>query len=140
VSVSPPSLLSASPKKRVNSRAKGKRGELDLAHTLTAAGFPATRSQQRKGGEDSPDVICEALSGFHIEAKLTATCKMHSPAQLAAWDAQAQRDAGQFRTPLVIHRWNGNTTWWVRVLKPGWPVVWLTLPDFLGSLHVWEPI
>ena len=128
------------PKKRVNSRAKGKRGELDLAKTLTAAGYPASRGQQRKGGEDSPDVICEALSAFHIEAKLTATCQMHSPAQLAKWDAQARRDAGQFRTPLVIHRWNGNKIWWVRVLKPGWPVVWLPLPNFLGSLEIWEPV
>ncbi|WP_161884323.1 hypothetical protein [Deinococcus alpinitundrae] len=44
----------STPKKRVNSRAKGKRGELDLAHTLKAAGFPATRGQQRKGGEGRP--------------------------------------------------------------------------------------
>ncbi|AWN24024.1 hypothetical protein DKM44_12925 [Deinococcus irradiatisoli] len=130
----------STPKRRVNSRAKGARGELELAHALTAAGFPASRGQQHKGGENSPDVVCEALRAFHIEAKLTATCKIHSPAQLALWDAQAQRDAGQFRTPLVIHRWNGNKIWWVRVLKPGWPAVWLTLPEFLTSTHIWEPV
>lgn len=127
-------------KKPVNSRAKGKRGELQLAHTLTALGYPAERGQQRKGGEDSPDVLCPSLAGFHIEAKFTATCQLHSPKKLAQWDAQARRDAGQFRTPLVVHRWNGCTTWWVRVLKPGLMPLWLPLPDFLAHLDPWRPV
>ncbi len=126
-------------KKPVNSRAKGKRGELELAKTLTALGYPAERGQQRRGGEDSPDVICPPLAGFHIECKVTATCQMHSPAQLAEWDAQARRDAGQFRTPLVVHRWNGCRTWWVRVLTQERRPLWQTLEDFLSDRATWEP-
>ena len=122
-------------RKPVNSRAKGARGELQLAKALTDAGHPAERGQQRKGGADSPDVICPSLAAFHIECKLTAACKMHSPAQLATWDEQAKRDAGQLRIPLVVHRWNGCTTWWVRVLKRGLSPYWQTLPDFLADVE-----
>lgn len=53
--------MTAPKKKPINSRAKGKRGELQLAHKLTELGYPAERGQQRKGGEDSPDVICDRL-------------------------------------------------------------------------------
>lgn len=125
--------------KRVNSRAKGKRGELQLAKALTALGHPAERGQQRKGGEDSPDVLCPSLAAFHIECKLTATCQLNAPAQLAEWDAQAKRDAGPRRIPLVIHRWNGSTTWWVRVLEPGRHPVWLTLAHFVDDRDLWGP-
>lgn len=127
-------------KKPVNSRRKGANGERELAKVLTELGYPAERGQQRKGGEDSPDVICPSLAGFHIEAKFTATCQMHSPKKLAQWDAQAIRDANGKRTPLVIHRWNGCRTWWVRVLRPGLMPCWLTLPDFLAHLEPWEPV
>lgn len=129
-----PKEAEKSAKKRVNSRSKGKRGELELAHALTALGYPAERGQQRKGGEDSPDVLCPSLGGYHIEAKITATCKMHSPAALAEWDAQAIRDANGKRVPLVVHRWNGQRVWWVRVLMPGRKPFWMTLPHFLSDV------
>jgi hypothetical protein len=45
----------------MNSRNKGKRGELEAAHMLTHEGFPARRGQQFSGGTDSPDVVCESL-------------------------------------------------------------------------------
>lgn len=129
--------MTAPSKKRVNSRAKGKRGELELAHRLTELGYPARRGQQRKGGEDSPDVICEGLTekGFHIECKRTATCKMFSPAQLAQWEAQARADAGRL-VPVIIHRWNGSTQWWVCVLPVGIRTLhtrryWMTIEDWL---------
>ena len=123
------------PKMRVNSRAKGAAAEREFAKTLTALGFTASRGQQRKGGSDSPDVICEALSGFHIELKFYKTCQMFSPAMLADWDAQAIRDAGGLSVPLVVHRWNGHRQWWVRVLQPGRRPYWQALPDFLAEVR-----
>ena len=128
----------ASRKKPINSRAKGAEAERELAKVLTASGFPAERGQQKRGGADSPDVICPALKGFHIEAKITQACKMHSPSMLASWDAQARRDSEGKSVPLVIHRWSRQTTWWVRVLLPGFPPVWLTLPDFLSNVGLWR--
>jgi len=127
------------PKKRAaDSRRKGADAERELAKKLTELGFPAERGQQKRGGADSPDVICPALAGFHIEAKITQACKMHSPAMLAQWDAQARRDSEGKSVPLVIHRWSRQTIWWVRVLLPGCPPVWLTLPDFLSNLTLWR--
>ncbi|WP_407569915.1 hypothetical protein [Deinococcus altitudinis] len=80
-------------KKPINSRRKGTSAELELAKVLTGFGFPAGQGRQKKGGADSPDMICPSLKGFYIEAKITGACKMHSPAILVQWDAQAQRDS-----------------------------------------------
>jgi hypothetical protein len=55
----------------MNSRNKGKRGELEAAKFLASEGFPARRGQQFSGGTDSPDVLCEALPRIHFEVKRT---------------------------------------------------------------------
>lgn len=56
-----------------NSRAKGCRGERAARDYLVSLGFgdksTTRRGQQHKGGGDSPDVICEALPGVHLEVK-----------------------------------------------------------------------
>ncbi|QLG11755.1 hypothetical protein HLB42_21625 (plasmid) [Deinococcus sp. D7000] len=123
-------------KKPVNSRRKGASAELEFAKCLTALGHPAERGQQRKGGEDSPDVICASLPRVHWEVKFYKTCQLFSPAMLASWDAQARADAGA-RLPVVAHRWNGSKRWWVRVLRPGWWMpYWQPLEDFLHDLGV----
>lgn len=123
----------------VNSRAKGCRGELQVRDLLRAHGLTAERGQQRAGGQDSPDVICSELAaeGFHIEVKFTADCKMHSPAAVAAWDTQATADAGD-RIATVWHRWNGQRFWWVRVLAPGKPRVWMPAEEFLAGRVFWR--
>ena len=41
----------------MNSRAKGKRGELDCRSLLREFGYEAHRGQQHQGGAESPDVI-----------------------------------------------------------------------------------
>lgn len=132
--------MTAAKKKPVNSRRKGAEGERELANTLTELGYPARRGVQFRGGSDSPDVVCEALAGFHIECKRTATCQMFSPAQIATWDAQARRDAGEWKTPIVVHRWNGARQWWVRVLTPNHHPVWQPLEDFLSDRTVWQGV
>ena len=43
----------------INSRNKGKTGELEFAKYLRNMGFEARRGQQHKGGADSPDVITD---------------------------------------------------------------------------------
>lgn len=117
-----------------NSRAKGARGERELAKALTALGHPATRGVQHQGGEDSPDVRCPSLAGVHWEVKFYATCQMFSPTMLSTWRAQAERDAGD-RLPVIAHRWNGSRAWWVAVARPGRPLIWLTLPDLIATIE-----
>jgi hypothetical protein len=48
---------------------KGKVNERKWASICTNEGYPARRGQQFRGGEDSPDVICESLPIFHFEVK-----------------------------------------------------------------------
>ena len=89
-----------------NSREKGKRGELEVAHILQARGYEARRGQQYAGINGDADVI--GLPGWHIEVKRTENFRL--------WSAldQAKRDAKDQETPVVFHRKNGSS--WVAVL------------------------
>jgi hypothetical protein len=86
-----------------NSRAKGKRGELELAHILTDAGFPAERAQQYKGGQHSDDIHCPSLKvhGFHIEGKRVERLNIDK-----AMDQAIKDSGGLAAVHLVAHRRN----------------------------------
>ena len=81
----------------VNSRAKGCRGELELAAFFKEHGIDARRGQQFQGGPGSPDVVHD-LPGLHVECKRTESLQM--------WPAlaQAARDAPPGCAPVVFHR------------------------------------
>jgi len=87
----------------INSRAKGKRIELELAHKLTELGHPARRGQQFSGGNNSPDIVCLSLNNIHIE------CKGAKRADPAAWYRQAVEDAGEGKTPVVMYKINNDS-------------------------------
>ena len=91
----------------INSRMKGKTGELELADVLRKHGFSgAARGVQYKGGPNSPDVV--GLPSHHIE------CKRVEALQLYAALEQAHRDAGPSDTAIVAHRRNRKP--WVAIL------------------------
>jgi Holliday junction resolvase len=90
----------------INSRAKGKAGELELADYLRDRGVGARRGQQFHGGAGSPDVVT-TLQDIHFE------CKRVESGSLYDWLAQAQRDAGD-AIPVVAHRRNRKE--WVAIL------------------------
>lgn len=91
----------------INSRAKGARGERELAAFLEANGFPARRGQQFAGGPDSPDVVCPSLPFFHPEVKRVEKGNLYN------WMDQAVKDAG-LKIPLVCHRKNGRE--WLAIM------------------------
>ena len=95
-----------------NSRAKGKRGELEFAKLLRDNGLVAYRGQQFRGGEDSPDVVCESLPDIHFEVKRVERL------DLVAAMAQACRDCGN-KTPVVAHRKNGDP-WMITMRIDDW--------------------
>lgn len=94
----------------MNSRSKGKRGELELAKELRKYGFDARRGVQYKGGQDSPDVI--GLPGIHIECKRVEALNIYHAVE------QAEHDAGQ-NVPVVMHRKN-NQKWLVTMSLDQW--------------------
>jgi hypothetical protein len=85
-------------KRKINSRAKGQRGELEVRDLLRAAGFEAERGQQRAGGSDSPDVK-HNIPGYHIEVKL---CEQFNLFKALAQATQDNPNA----IPLIFHRRN----------------------------------
>jgi Holliday junction resolvase len=100
-------------KKKINSKQKGKRGELELAHYLTDKGYVSRRGQQFAGGTESPDIV--STFPYHIECKRTETFNLYKSLE------QATNDANGKKIPIVVHR---------KSRKP-W-VVCLTLDDFLS--------
>ncbi len=110
-------------KKKINSRNKGKCGELELVNFLKEYNIDARRGQQFKGGSDSPDVIAGGcMEGIHIEVKRVQAGSLYN------WLEQACTDADLCKVPVVAHRRNGKR--WVAILD---------MRDFVNlmeSLHV----
>jgi len=93
----------------MNSRRKGKRGELQAAAYRRRLGFAsARRGAQHKGGADSPDVLVDELAGVHIEVKHRAGIDLGTAALDEAM-TQADTDAGN-REPVVL--WRRNRIAW----------------------------
>jgi Holliday junction resolvase len=103
-----------------NSRAKGKRGELELAEFFREHGIQARRGQQFRGGPDSPDIIHD-LPGIHVECKRTEAFRLYPALEQASAE---RRDA---TVPVVFHRAN----------KRPWVVV-LDASDFLTLIRAAE--
>jgi len=81
----------------INSRSKGKRGELEIAALLRDHGIPARRGVQHQGGPGSPDVKHALDAIVHFEVKMV------SRLELEDWYDQASVDS-VYRVPVVLHR------------------------------------
>lgn len=87
----------------MNSRSKGKRGELEAAKEWARVmGGEARRGQQFSGGKDSPDVVT-SFQRIHLEVKRTERGNPYD------WVEQAVRD-GEGKIPCVLHR-RSNKPW-----------------------------
>lgn len=95
----------------MNSRNKGKRGELELAHKLQEYGFDTRRGQQFSGANGDADVV--GLPGVHIE------CKRVEKLNIDTAMAQAKKDAIRGNIPVVMHRKN-HEEWKVTMTLDDW--------------------
>lgn len=88
----------------VNSKRKGKTGELELARKLKDYGYDTRRTAQYCGNTgDAADVV--GLPGIHIECKRTEALRLYDAVD------QAKRDSGATgKIPVVFHRKN-NCEW-----------------------------
>lgn len=83
----------------INSRAKGAKGERELANKLKEYGYKCRRGQQFSGLEGE-DVV--GLDYIHIECKRVEKLNINDALR------QANRDAKNNQMPAVFHRKNGE--------------------------------
>lgn len=83
----------------MNSKRKGKVGELEFSKLLRDAGFDARRGQQFSGIGESPDVVSVELKWLHMEIKRTQALN------LTTATAQAEGDC-KGKPWVVAHRRN----------------------------------
>ena len=88
----------------INSRQKGKTGELELARKLKEYGYDCRRSVQYNGKDGQADVL--GLPSLHIECKRVERLNLYDAME------QAKRDAKNGDAPTVFHRKN-RSNWLV---------------------------
>ena len=82
----------------INSKRKGAKGEIELAHKLEEYGYNTRRSVQYNGKDGQADVI--GLPHIHIECKRQEALNIYNAME------QAKRDAKNDDKPAVFHRKN----------------------------------
>jgi Holliday junction resolvase len=90
----------------MNSRSKGKRGELEWRDVIRSRGYEARRGQQFSGSPDSPDVVTNLP--FHFEVKRVEKFSIYKAMQ------QAKDECGS-NPPIVAHRKNGGE--WLVIMQ-----------------------
>ena len=100
----------------MNSRNKGKRGELELAGMIRSYGYDARRGVQYNGINGDADVI--GLPGIHIEAKRVEKLNVDNAME------QSLRDARYGELATVMHRKNGKQ--------------WLVTMTFLEWMEIYK--
>jgi hypothetical protein len=109
----------------LNSRNKGKVGELTACHDLRQMfGWACRRTQQRTGwsGGNSPDIEVDQTPSLFWEIKRVE--KLNIPRALAL----AVRQAGR-RCPVVMHRPNRSINGWMLTIR---------LEDLPRLVHAYE--
>ena len=106
----------------VNSKRKGKTGELELARKLKEHGYDVRRSVQYNGKEEEGQADLLGLPGIHIECKRTEALRLYEAVE------QAKRDSkGKNQIPVVFHR--KNNCEWLAIMP---------LDDFMELYREWE--
>lgn len=93
---------------KINSRDKGKRGELELASKLREYGYDCRRGQQYSGTETTADIV--GLPYIHPECKRVEALNLYTAYEQAVRDSGTSGDM-----PTVFHRKNGKP--WLAIMS-----------------------
>jgi hypothetical protein len=105
----------------INSRNKGKNGELELCHTLKELfGWEARRSQQHCGNAGDADVVIEGMPLAFPEVKRVEKLNVLTAMEKAMEQCQD-------KTPLLFHRTNRSKAGWLLTIR---------LHDLMNLLHM----
>lgn len=99
----------------INSRSKGKRGELEWCQVCKEHGYDVHRSAQHCGNTGEA-ADCVGLPYIHQEIKRVENLNIHKAIEQATRDSEA---AGRCDVPIVAHRRNG-TKWLVTMRAEDW--------------------
>lgn len=95
----------------INSRSKGKKGELELCHTLKELfGWDARRSQQHCGDAGDADVVIEGMPTAFPEVKRVEKLNVMKAMEKAVEQCQG-------KTPLLFHRMNRSKVGWLLTIR-----------------------
>ena len=103
-----------------NSRAKGAKGERELAKILRQYGYDTRRGQQYCGANGDADVV--GLPGIHIECKRVERLNLYDAI------AQAKHDAREGEAPTVFHR-KDRCEWLVTMRLEDWMEIYANRLD-----------
>lgn len=118
----------------INSREKGKRGELEIAHVLQEYGYETRRNQQYNGANGDADVV--GLPGIHMEVKRVQRLNIDNALEQAIRDTYADEiKQGADLIPAVFHRSNSDHK--KDSTKGTWKVT-LRLDDFMKLYQAWD--
>lgn len=106
--------------KRINSKSKGKRGELEWARVCNDHGYNCRRTAQYCGNTGEASDV-EGLPGIHQEVKRTERLDLYGAM------FQAVHDARPGEIPIVAHRRNEHP--WVVIMEAD---------DFFQLYAAWE--
>lgn len=96
---------------KINSRNKGKVGELEFAKLCRDAKFPDVRRGQQYNGLEGDDVV--GLCGVHVEVKRVEALNIDKALK------QSEEDAGKQEIPIVAHRKN-REKWKITMRAEDW--------------------
>lgn len=86
----------------INSKAKGKKGELYVVHKFKEYGYECNRTAQFKGNTGRADDI-EGIDYIHCEVKFVENLNLNKAMEQAIRDSQASEQKG---FPAVFHKKN----------------------------------
>lgn len=96
---------------KINSKQKGKKGELEFVNLCKKYGFNTRRSQQYAGINNDADVV--GLPDLHVEVKRVERLNIYDAIE------QAHRDKKEDELGIVAHRKN-NKDWLVTMTFDEW--------------------
>ena len=106
---------------RINSKQKGKRGELEFAHECEKYGFTDVyRTAQCNGKLEQSLADCEGLPEINIEVKRVESLNIDTAMEQSIRDTKTKKEK---RLPTVFHRKN-HKPWKATMLFEHWIIIY----------------
>lgn len=102
---------------RINSKQKGKDGELEFCHECEKYGLNGVhRTAQTNGKLEQSLADCEGLEGIHVEVKRVEALNIDAAMEQSIRDLETKKEK---RIPVVFHRKN-RKPWKATMLFSDW--------------------